>query len=297
MDALASFKRSRGVGTLDLRVAPAGSYGQHRTVKHYQRGQHSRPRTPAARRCRARRWETAAHGAARGHPAPRHGAGASPPIPSTRRRGRPSCGPPCGPRPPATRRARPGSSSRARADGGVLGRHDRRGVAAGPPGWAEGLRRAPVVLLAYASPDAYVARYAEPTRPPRASGSGAERWPVPYWFGDAAFGVMAVLLGAVDAGLGACILGAFRGEAALAGTPRRPGRMAALLRRGAGPARWAGPPLAFTGPHRVCAARAGPPWPMAGMTRTSSAPHPGDDKLTGEIRTARTGAPRSTVPL
>ena len=38
---------------------------------------------------------------------------------------------------------------------------------------------------------------------------------MPYWFGDAAFGVMSVLLGAVDAGLGACILGAFRGEAVL----------------------------------------------------------------------------------
>ena len=39
---------------------------------------------------------------------------------------------------------------------------------------------------------------------------------MPYWFGDAAFGVMAVLLAAVDAGLGACFLGNFRGEAALA---------------------------------------------------------------------------------
>ena len=39
---------------------------------------------------------------------------------------------------------------------------------------------------------------------------------MPYWFGDAAFGVMAVLLGAVDAGLGACVLGNFRGETALA---------------------------------------------------------------------------------
>ena len=39
---------------------------------------------------------------------------------------------------------------------------------------------------------------------------------MPYWTGDAAFGVMTVLLGAVDAGLGACILGNFRGEAALA---------------------------------------------------------------------------------
>ena len=80
----------------------------------------------------------------------------------------------------------------------------------------EGLRRAPVVLLAYASPDAYVARYAEPDKAGSGLGRRRRRWPVPYWHGDAAFGVMAVLLGAVDAGLGACILGAFRGRGALA---------------------------------------------------------------------------------
>ncbi len=84
------------------------------------------------------------------------------------------------------------------------------------PKWAAGLRRAPVVALAYASPGAYVARYAEPDKADPVLGAGAEGWPVPYWFGDAAFGVMAVLLGAVDAGLGACVLGAFRGERALA---------------------------------------------------------------------------------
>ena len=80
----------------------------------------------------------------------------------------------------------------------------------------EGLRRAPVVLLAYSSPDAYVARYAEPDKASSGLGSTPEAWPVPYWHGDAAFGVMAVLLGAVDAGLGACILGAFRGTTRLA---------------------------------------------------------------------------------
>jgi nitroreductase len=80
----------------------------------------------------------------------------------------------------------------------------------------EGLRRAPVVLLAYSSPDLYVARYGEPDKVDAGLGEGPERWPVPYWTGDAAFGVMAVLLGAVDVGLGACILGSFRGEAALA---------------------------------------------------------------------------------
>ncbi len=80
----------------------------------------------------------------------------------------------------------------------------------------EGLRRAHVVLLAYSSPDAYVARYAEPDKASSGLGSTPEAWPVPYWHGDAAFGVMAVLLGAVGAGLGACILGAFRGAVELA---------------------------------------------------------------------------------
>jgi nitroreductase len=84
------------------------------------------------------------------------------------------------------------------------------------PRRAAGLRRAPVVLLAYASPAAYVDRYAEADKAPSGLGEGAHRWPIPYWTGDAAFGVMAVLLGAVDAGLGACILGTFRGEDELA---------------------------------------------------------------------------------
>jgi len=92
-----------------------------------------------------------------------------------------------------------------------------------------GLRRAPVILLAYASAEAYVARYAEADKAGSGVGTGAgsgsgsalgldaAEWPVPYWMGDAAFGVMTVLLCAVDASLGACVLGNFRGEAALAG--------------------------------------------------------------------------------
>ncbi len=82
--------------------------------------------------------------------------------------------------------------------------------------WIDGLQRAPIVLLAFTSPDVYVSRYAEPDKADAGLGEGADRWPVPYWYGDAAFGVMAVLLGAVDAGLGACILGTFRGEEELA---------------------------------------------------------------------------------
>ena len=83
------------------------------------------------------------------------------------------------------------------------------------PEWADGLARAPVVLLAYTSPDAYVARYAEPDKVAAGLGTRTAAWPIPYWIGDAAFGVMTVLLAAVDAGLGACVLGAFRGESAL----------------------------------------------------------------------------------
>ena len=81
-----------------------------------------------------------------------------------------------------------------------------------------GLARAPVVVALFADPDAYVDRYAEPDKADVAPGLGAAAgaWPVPYWFVDAAFGALTLLLGAVDAGLGACFLGNFRGEAELA---------------------------------------------------------------------------------
>ncbi len=84
----------------------------------------------------------------------------------------------------------------------------------GSPRWA-GLRRAPVILLSYSSAAAYVDRYAEPDKVASGLGTGLAAWPVPYWTGDAAFGVMTVLLAAVDAGLGACLLGNFRGEGQL----------------------------------------------------------------------------------
>jgi len=78
-----------------------------------------------------------------------------------------------------------------------------------------GLSRAPVVILSLASPSAYLARYAEADK----AGSGLDdaeaAWPVPYWFGDAAFATMTLLLGAADARLGACFLGNFRGEVPL----------------------------------------------------------------------------------
>jgi len=83
----------------------------------------------------------------------------------------------------------------------------------------EGLSRAPVVAVALASPEAYVARYREPDKAGGSSDIGLgisdAHWPVPYWFGDAAFSVMTLLLRATEVGLGASFLGNFRSEGAV----------------------------------------------------------------------------------
>lgn len=77
----------------------------------------------------------------------------------------------------------------------------------------EGMSRAPVVVLPFVDPDAYVSRYLEPDK---AGADGGEvEWVVPFWFVDAAYAVMTLLLGATDQGLGAAFLGNFRGEAEL----------------------------------------------------------------------------------
>ena len=87
----------------------------------------------------------------------------------------------------------------------------------------EGMSRAPVVVLAFSDPDAYVERYAEPdkTRPDATE----VEWVVPYWHVDAAFAVMTLLLAAADRGIGAGFLGNFRGEDALKAALGVPGRM------------------------------------------------------------------------
>jgi nitroreductase len=77
----------------------------------------------------------------------------------------------------------------------------------------EGLSRAPVIVLPFADPATYVARYAEPDK-----AGGEERpveWVVPYWWADTAFATMSLLLGAADEGIGTAFLGNFRGEEAL----------------------------------------------------------------------------------
>jgi nitroreductase len=78
-----------------------------------------------------------------------------------------------------------------------------------------GLLAAPVLVIVLTSPAAYVDRYAEPDK--AASGLGVDEaaWPVPYWHVDAGMAVQTLLLGAVDAGLGACFFGLFDHEAAV----------------------------------------------------------------------------------
>jgi nitroreductase len=86
-----------------------------------------------------------------------------------------------------------------------------------------GLARAPIVLLPFADPDAYVSRYREPDKQ-RQPGEPDLEWVVPYWLVDTAFSVMTLLFGASDAGVGAGFLGNFRGEAELhaaLGVPER----------------------------------------------------------------------------
>jgi nitroreductase len=76
------------------------------------------------------------------------------------------------------------------------------------------LTRAPVVIIPLAHKQAYLDRYALPDKA-HTPLSGEEHWPVPYWDIDTGFGVMLILLTAVDLGLGALFFAIFQGERAL----------------------------------------------------------------------------------
>jgi nitroreductase len=71
--------------------------------------------------------------------------------------------------------------------------------------WLDGMRTAPVVLVALSHKDAYLDRYAEPDK--GWTDRDEARWPVPYWHTDTAMAALLVLLAAVDEGLGACFFG------------------------------------------------------------------------------------------
>ncbi|MFD7312235.1 nitroreductase family protein [Promicromonospora sp. NPDC059942] len=71
--------------------------------------------------------------------------------------------------------------------------------------WLDGMRTAPVIVLALASKAAYLRRYAEKDK-------GWEdldeaRWPVPFWHVDVGMASLLMLQTAVDEGLGACFFG------------------------------------------------------------------------------------------
>jgi nitroreductase len=76
-----------------------------------------------------------------------------------------------------------------------------------------GLVGAPVLVVVLVRPDAWVERYAEPDKAATGLGRGAGEWGVPYWWVDAGMAVEHLLLGAVDADLGACFFGLFEHEA------------------------------------------------------------------------------------
>ena len=76
-----------------------------------------------------------------------------------------------------------------------------------------GLFRAPVIVVPCASKEAYLDRYAEADK--GWADRDEARWPVPYWEVDCGFATMAMLLTAVDEGLGALFFGIFDGLPAL----------------------------------------------------------------------------------
>lgn len=71
------------------------------------------------------------------------------------------------------------------------------------------LFEAPVLVVVWADPGAYVRRYAEPDKARTGLGAGADRWATPYWTVDASFAALAVQLAAQDAGLGVLFFGMF----------------------------------------------------------------------------------------
>lgn len=77
----------------------------------------------------------------------------------------------------------------------------------------QGLLAAPVLIVPYVRPTAYVERYAEDDKAATGLGVGADAWPVPYWWVDGGAVVENLLLAATAAGLGACFFGQFTHEA------------------------------------------------------------------------------------
>lgn len=74
---------------------------------------------------------------------------------------------------------------------------------------------APVLVLPFVEPDAYVRRYAEPDKARTGLGVSRAAWATPYWWVDGGMAVMTILLAAEEAGLGALFFGVFEHESAV----------------------------------------------------------------------------------
>jgi nitroreductase len=74
-----------------------------------------------------------------------------------------------------------------------------------PDRWLQGMRTAPVLIVAFCDKNAYLNRYARPDK--GRTDRDETRWPVPWWHVDTGMAALLVLLGAVDRGLGGCFFG------------------------------------------------------------------------------------------
>lgn len=71
---------------------------------------------------------------------------------------------------------------------------------------------APVLVIPWVEPGAYVRRYREADKARTGLGDGQDAWPVPYWWVDGGAAAMTILLAAADADLGALLFGLFEHE-------------------------------------------------------------------------------------
>ncbi|MEM9518440.1 MAG: nitroreductase family protein [Actinomycetota bacterium] len=74
---------------------------------------------------------------------------------------------------------------------------------------------APVLIVPWVEPGAYVRRYAEPDKASTGLGTAQDAWSVPYWWVDGGAAAMTVLLAVEDEGLGALLFGLFEHERAV----------------------------------------------------------------------------------
>jgi nitroreductase len=79
-------------------------------------------------------------------------------------------------------------------------------AAAGEAAQVDALSAAPLVIVPLASKDIYLNRYAQPDKAWTAA-QDEDLWPIPYWYIDAGFATLLILLAVVDARLGAVFFG------------------------------------------------------------------------------------------